>query len=102
MFKPGGESISKSVTQVRKSLSEDTGCAAEGFQFLAITHPHVATMMNQRKIHFFALADYDVAPHGFNDFYDVPQLFCSTDVLGMGLGHIDRDYPLFGIPTIRL
>ena len=38
---------------------------------------------------------------GFNDFYDIPQLFCSTGVLGMGMGHVDRNYPLFGIPTIR-
>lgn len=100
-IKPGGEFISKSVTHVRKSLSGDTGCAAEGFQFLCITHPHVSDMMNKKKTHFLALADYDVAPHGFNDFFDVPQLFCSTDVLGMGLGHVDRNYPGFGIPTIR-
>ena len=33
-FKPGGEYISKSATYVRKSRSCDTGCAAEGFQFL--------------------------------------------------------------------
>jgi len=97
----GGGALSKSVTQVRRSLSTASGCAPEGFQFLTITHPRVAEMMNRKEIHFFALADYDVAPHGFNDFYDVPQLFCSIGVLGMGLGHVDRNYPGFGIPTIR-
>ena len=48
-----------------------------------------------------ALADYDVAPHGFNDFYDAPQLFCSNHILGLGIGNVDRNYPLFGIPTLR-
>jgi hypothetical protein len=100
-FRPGGDTLSKTVSQVRKSLSGDTGCGPEGFQFLSITHPHLADRMNRQKIHFFALADYDVAPYGFNDFYDVPQLFCGIGVLGMGLGHVDRNYPLFGIPTIR-
>jgi hypothetical protein len=74
----------------------------EGFQFLAITHMHVQELMNQKKINFMALADYDVAPHGFNDFYDAPQLFCSLDTLGLGIGNIDQNYPLFGIPTLRL
>ena len=50
---------------------------------------------------FMALADYDVAPHGFNDFYDAPQLFCSNNILGLGIRNVDRNYPLFGLPTLR-
>jgi hypothetical protein len=48
-----------------------------------------------------ALADYDVAPHGFYDFFDVPQLFSSNRILGLGIGHVDQHYQGFGIPTIR-
>jgi hypothetical protein len=48
-----------------------------------------------------ALADYDVAPYGFNDFYDAPQIFCSNQILGLGIGNVDRNYPLFGIPTLQ-
>jgi hypothetical protein len=90
------------VSQVRETLTTDTGWGPEGFQFLGITHPHFADLMNKRKIPFMALADYDVAPHGFNDFYDAPQLFCSNKRLGLGIGNVDRNYPLFGIPTLRL
>jgi hypothetical protein len=90
------------VSQVRKTLSTDTGWGPEGLQFLAITHSHFADLMNERKIPFMALADYDVAPHGFNDFYDAPQLFCSNKRLGLGVANVDRNYPLFGIPTLRL
>ena len=89
------------VSQVRKRFGRDTGCGPEGFQLLAITHPHLSTLMNERKIPFMALADYDVAPYGYEDFYDAPQLFCSNGILGLGIGNIDRNYPLFGIPTLR-
>ena len=58
-------------------------------------------MMNERKIPFMAFADYDVAPYGFNDFFDAVQMFCGNSILGLGSGNIDRNYPLFGIPTIR-
>jgi len=90
------------VSQVRKTLESDTGWGPEGFQFLCITHPHFANLMNAREIPFMALADYDVAPYGYNDFYDAPQLFCSNSKLGLGIGNVDRNYPLFGIPTLRL
>jgi len=96
------KSKAMSVSQVRKSLTTDTGWGPEGFQFLAITHPHFADLMNERKIPFMALADYDVAPYGYNDFFDAPQLFCSNSKLGLGIGNVDRNYPLFGIPTLRL
>ena len=96
------KSKSMTVSQVRKSLTTDTGWGPEGFQFLAISHPHFADLMNQRKIPFMALADYDVAPYGYNDFFDAPQLFCSNSKLGLGIGNVDRNYPLFGIPTLRL
>jgi hypothetical protein len=95
-------SKSMTVSQVRKTLTTDTGWAPEGFQFLAITHSHFADLMNERKTPFMALADYDVAPYGYNDFFDAPQLFCSNNKLGLGIGNVDRNYPLFGIPTPRL
>jgi len=100
-FQPGKKFQSLTISKLRKRLNEDTGCGPEGVQFLAITHPHFADMMNERKIPFMALADYDVAPFGYNDFFDAPQMFCSNDILGMGIGHVDRNYPLFGIPTLR-
>ena len=90
------------ISQLRKKMTIDTGWGPEGFQFLAITHPHFADLMNERKIPFMALADYDVAPYGYNDFYDAPQLFCSNNKLGLGIGNVDRNYPLFEIPTLQL
>ena len=97
-----GESfISTTVSKMLKSLENDTGCGPEGIQFLAITHPNFADLMNTREIPFMAFADYDVAPYGFNDFFDALQMFCSNDTLGLGIGNIDHNYPLFGIPVIR-
>jgi hypothetical protein len=90
------------VSQVRKLLLNETGFGPEGFQLLAITHPHLLDLMNQRKIPFMALADYDVAPYGYEDFYDAPQLFCSNGIFGLGIGNVDRNYPLFGIPGRRV
>ena len=98
----GVRSETLTVNQLRKTLEENTGFGPEGFQLLGITHPHIADLMNERKIPNMALADYDVAPYGFNDFYDAPQLFCSNGILGLGIGNLDRNYPLFGIPTLRL
>ena len=89
------------VNQVRRTLDGDTGLGPEGFQLLGITHHHLVDWMNERKMPFMALADYDVAPYGFNDFFDAPQLFCSNSILGLGIGNVDRNYPLFGIPTLR-
>ena len=102
LLHPGERNIHLSVTRVRKDLTTETGCAPEGFQLLAVTHTHFADLMTERKMPFMALADYDVAPHGFNDFYDAPQLFCSNHILGLGIGNVDRNYPLFGIPKLRL
>jgi len=48
------------------------------------------------------LTDNDVGPYGYNDFYDAPQLFCSNSKLGLGIGNVDRNYPLFGIPILQL
>jgi len=28
-------------------------------------------------------------------------MFCSQGILGLGIGNIDHNYPLFGIPTLR-
>ncbi len=97
----GERFLKLTVTQVRKRLVSDTGWGPEGFQFLTITHPHFADLMNERKLPFIALADYDVAPYGYNDFYDAPQLFCSNSKLGLGIGNVDRNYPLFGIPALQ-
>lgn len=100
-FNPGAGYRRWTVTQVRRSLENDTGCAFEGLQLLAITHPHFLEQMNQRQMPFMALADFDVAPYGYGDFYDAPQLFCSNDIFGLGIGHVDRVYPLFAIPVLR-
>ena len=77
-----------------------TGCGPEGIQLLCITHPHLTRLMNKNRLPFLAFADYDVAPHGFNDYFDALQMFCSVDTLGMGIGNVDRDYPKFAIPSL--
>jgi hypothetical protein len=101
-FRPGDRFIDWTVARFLNQLpAGDTGCGPEGIQLLTITHPHLAAMMNRREIPFMAFADYDVAPHGFNDFYDALQMFCSNATLGLGIGNVDRNYPLFGIPTLR-
>ena len=100
-FRPGDFFRSPTVANFLKSLDGDTGCGPEGIQLLCVTHSHVAGLMNRRKIAFMAFADYDVAPYGFSDFFDAVQMFCSNDTLGLGIGNIDRNYPLFGIPTLR-
>lgn len=79
----------------------DTGCGPEGIQLLTISHPHLAVLMNRAQIPFMAFADFDVAPHGFHDFYNAVQMVCSVHTLGRGIGNVDRNYPLFGIPTLR-
>jgi hypothetical protein len=96
----GEKNLSLTVSQFRKRLEKATGCGPEGIQFLAVTHRHLQGLMNKRKIPFMALADYDVAPYGFNDFFDAVQMFCSNHVLGMGIGNVDQNYPLFGIPSL--
>ena len=98
----GGKFKAMTVSQVRKTMTNFTGWGPEGFQFLSITHSHFANLMNEREIPFMALADYDVAPYGYNDFFDAPQMFCSNNTLGLGIGNVDRNYPLFGIPTLQL
>jgi hypothetical protein len=102
MLHPGERHMNMTVSQLRKKLGTNTGCGPEGFQLLAVTHTHFTDLMTARKMPFMALADYDVAPYGFNDFYDAPQIFCSNHILGLGIGNVDRNYPLFGIPTLRL
>jgi hypothetical protein len=89
------------VAQVLRQLEADTGFGPEGLQFLSIAHSHLIELMNERRIPFMSLADYEVAPRGANDFYDAPQIFCCDNRLGLGIGSVDRNYPLFGIPTMR-
>ena len=89
------------VSQVLIRLDKNTCFGPEGIQFLTVTHPHFQDLMNEKKIPFMAFGDYDVAPHGFSDFYDSLQMFCSQGILGIGIGNVDHNYPLFGIPTLR-
>jgi hypothetical protein len=96
----GRQFLTSSVSHARKKFNAMTGLASEGFQLLCITHPHLPVLMSERKTPFMALADYDIAPYGFNDFFDVPQLFSSNMILGLGIGNVDRNYPGFGIPTM--
>lgn len=97
----GQDSTAYSVSTMRKRFGSVTGLAQEGFQLLCITHTHLPDLMSERKITFMALADYDIAPHGFNDFFDVPQLFSSNHILGLGVGNVDHDYPGFGVPVLK-
>jgi hypothetical protein len=101
-FQPGEKLQLLTVSQARKNFKTETGLGPEGVQLLTITHKHFQDLMNERKIPLMALADYDVAPYGYNDFFDAAQMFCSNEVLGLGIGNVDQNYPLFGIPTIRL
>jgi len=91
-----------SVSQLRQSLETDTGWGPEGLQFLFITHFHFVDLMEKRKIPFMTLADYNVALQGSNDFFNVPQIFCSNKRLGLGIGNVDHNYPPFGIPTLQI
>jgi len=100
-FRPGDRFLSLTVSQFLKRLGNETGCGPEGIQLLTVTHRHFQKLMNDRKMPFMALADYDVAPYGYNDFFDAAQMFCSNHVLGLGIGNVDQNYPLFGIPTLR-
>jgi hypothetical protein len=92
------DTVSGFLKQLRDG---DSGCGPEGVQLLTVTHPHIAALMNTRKIPFMAFADYEVAPYGFKDFFDALQMFCSNDTLGLGIGNVDQKYPLFGIPVLR-
>jgi len=90
-----------SVQRVRKELDNDIGFGPEGIQFLAITHPHYIKMMDGHDIPFISLPDYDIAPHGFGDFYDAPFLLATRNVLGMGVGNVSRPYSRYGSGTLR-
>ena len=89
------------VSQLLRKLDDDTCCGPEGIQLLTVTHGHFTNLMNHRKMPFMAFGDYHVAPEGFHDFSDALQMFCSQDILGLGIGNVDRCYPSFGIPTLR-
>ena len=89
------------VSEALRQLDSDTGCGPEGLQLLSITHFHLADLMNKHQIPFISLADYEVAPRGVADFFDAPQMFCCDSRLGLGIGNVERNYPLFGVPTLR-
>lgn len=93
---------SMTASYARKLFRSMTGFGPEGFQFLCITHQHYISLMSERKAPFMVLADYDVAPYGFNDFFDVPQIFCSNNILGLGIGNIEQNYSGFAIPVLQL
>lgn len=101
-FRPGDRYLSSTVSWFRKRLGNETGLGPEGIQLLTITHKPFQKLMNERKMPFMALADYDVAPYGHNDFFDAVQMFCSNNVLGLGIGNVDQNYPLFSIPALFL
>jgi hypothetical protein len=91
------------VSRFRKQLPSDrTGLGPEGIQMVVITHPHFAIQMNESRLPLIALADFDVAPYGYYDFFDAMQMACSINTLGLGIGNIDRNYPLFGIPDMGI
>jgi hypothetical protein len=90
------------VSAALKSFSGETGWGPEGFQFLCVTHTHFPDLMSERKVPFMALADYEVAPYGFNDFIDAPQLFSSNGILGLGIGNVDQGYEGFVVPSLVL
>jgi len=97
----GERYLNLKVSQLIERLDDQTCCGPEGIQLLTITHPHFTEMMNDRKMPFMALGDYHVAPHGPGDFSDALQMFCNQGVLGLGIGKVNLNYPLFGIPTLR-
>ena len=74
--------------------------APKVFRCSLVTHPHWVTFMDNGRLPFLVFADYDVAPYGYFDFFDAVQMFCSNQVLGLGIGNVDRDYPLFAIPEM--
>jgi len=90
-----------SVDRVRKQLGNHIGFGPEGIQFLAVTHPHYVKIMDGDNIPFISLPDYDIAPHGFADFYDAPFLLATHDTLGIGIGNTSRPYPKYGSGTLR-
>lgn len=90
-----------SVERVRKQLNGEIGFGPEGMEFLAITHPHYTKIIDGDRIPFISLPDYDVAPHGFGDFYDAPLLLASVNTLGMGVGNVSQAYPRYGSGTLR-
>ncbi|MGD9369755.1 MAG: hypothetical protein PVH87_28850 [Desulfobacteraceae bacterium] len=90
------------VSTFRKNCGDRTGLGPEGLQLLIITHPHLQQALNSRQLPCLAFADYDVAPHGFYDFYDAVQMFCSNNTLGLGIGNVDRVYPMFAVPSLKL
>ncbi len=100
-FHSGSEYRHLTVAKFRKRLQHSTGCGPEGLQMVCITHPHLAGFMDQRRFDFMALADFDIAPYGYGDFFEAPQVFCSQGILGLGVGNIDGPYPVFAIPKIR-
>lgn len=92
----------QTVSSFRKNCGDHTGLGPEGLQLLIVSHPHLQKALNSRQLPCLAFADYDVAPHGFNDFYDAVQMFCSNNTLGLGIGNVDRNYPMFAIPSLKL
>jgi len=90
-----------SVERARKQLGGDMGFGPEGIQLMTVTHPHYMKIMDGDEIPFISLPDYDVAPHGFGDFYDAPFLLATGNTPGMGVGNVSRQYPRYGSGSLR-
>ncbi|MCB2194172.1 MAG: hypothetical protein KQI62_21535 [Deltaproteobacteria bacterium] len=104
LFRPGGDLADTPVERLlRGGLPPGlTGSGPEALQMVAVTHPHLARIMEQGRLNFMALADYEVAPYGFGDFCEAPQLFCNQGTLGLGVGNVAGVYPRFGIPLVHI
>ncbi len=97
----GERFLRMTVSQARGYFNAATGFGPEGLQLLCITHTHIPDMMSERKMPFMILADYDVAPYGYNDFFDTLQVFSSNRILGLGIGNLEQNYPGFGVPAVH-
>ncbi len=104
LLNPGAEMAHTPVERLlRRGLPAGlTGAGPEALQMVAVTHPNLVRLMDREAMNFMALADYEVAPHGFGDFFEAPQLFCSQGVLGLGVGNVAGVYARFGIPLVRI
>lgn len=90
-----------SAAEFRARHQEESALSLEGLEMVAVTHSHMAPSIGSPGFPAMSLADYEVAPYGFGDYFDVPHLFFTNGLLALGLGHVDRNYPAFGIPTVR-
>ena len=46
--------------------------------------------------------DYQQVDRSKACYFDAPQIFCCDNRLGLGIDNVEHNYPLFGIPTLRI